>query len=178
MKRFLEKIEVFVDKLIPYLILLLIVVVVIDVFFKQTAASYHTELYVTDSVIITFFVIDLIFKYRRVHNIPKFLKLYWLDILAVFPFLLMLRVFEEILLISEGSVSTLRNLFHAGLVLEEEVTAETKLTRAVKSSELIAKEGRVGLVAKWFRPIRRLPRLLKAVSFYEHPKQKKTLYHS
>lgn len=177
MKPFLAKTEFFVDKSIPYLIILLVVVVVIDIFFKTTAHNYHTELYVIDSVIIGFFVVDLIFKYNRVRDIPKFLKLYWLDILAVFPFLMMLRVFEEILLISEGSVTTLRNMFHAGLVLEEEVTAETKLTRIAKSSELIAKEGRISLFAKWFKPLRRMPRLLKAVSFYEHPRHRKTLYH-
>ena len=100
----------------------------------------------------------------------EFLKLYWLDILAVFPFFLVLRLFEEVLLLSERSALTLRNLFHAGLILEEEA-------QIARTAEVVAKEGRVVAFARFTRPLRRLPRFFKAISFYEHPGQKKTAYH-
>lgn len=176
MKPFL-KTEYFVDKSIPYLILLLTGIIVIDIFFKEAAHNYHTELYIADTVIVAFFVIDIIFKYNRVRNVPKFLSLYWLDVLAVFPFLLLFRLFEEIILISESSVSIVKNLFHIGITMEEEVAAEAKMAKAAKTAELIAKEGRIGLAEKFFKPLRRLPRLFKGLSFYEHPGRKTTLYH-
>jgi len=177
MHPFLEKTERFVDKLIPYLIVALFFVVIVDVFFKETADKYHTLIYVVDLVVISFFVVDLAFKYNRVREIPRFLKLYWLDILAVFPFFIALRLFEELLLISEQSSLTLRNLFHAGVVVEEEVVRGSEFAKAARTSELIAKEGRLAFITKWFRPLRRLPRFFKAFSFYEHPEQRKTQYH-
>ncbi len=177
MKAPLEKTEHFVDKAIPYLILVLFFIVIIDIFFRTVAETYHSVLFAFDSVIITFFVVDLAFKYNRVRNVPRFLRLYWLDILAVLPFLLLLRVFEEVLLISERSVSALRNLFHVGVVIEEEILAGQEAERLAKTSEVLAKEGRVGLISKWFQPLRRLPRLLKAISFFEHPSKRKILYH-
>ena len=170
----MEKLEWFVDKLIPYLIIVLFGIVIVDVFYHETSVKYHSTIFVLDAIIITVFVIDLLFKYQRVRNIPRFLRLYWIDILAVFPFFLALRLFEEILLLSESSISALRNLFHVGLIFEEQVLIGEE---TVKTAELIAKEGRISLVERLFRPLRRLPRLFKAFSFYEHPEHNKTLYH-
>lgn len=136
MSKFSERLGWFVDKAIPYLIVVLFVIVIVDVFFTEQAKKYEIVIYVLDIIIITFFVIDLIFKYQRVRNIPRFLRLYWIDIIAVFPFFIVLRLFEEILLLSESSISTLRNLFHTGLILEEEVLAGEE---TIKTAEMIAK---------------------------------------
>ena len=173
----LKKIELFVDKAIPYLLILLVGIVVIDIFFQEISQKYSTSILIIDSIVITFFAADLIFKYRRVRDIPRFLKLYWIDILAVLPFFLVLRLFEEVLLISENSISALRNIFHAGLILEEEVAVGGEAARVLRTSELIAKEGRVALAAEKLGYLERAPRLLKAFSFFEHPAHKKTLYH-
>ncbi|HME87318.1 MAG TPA: hypothetical protein VKE88_02805 [Candidatus Nanoarchaeia archaeon] len=174
MYKILEKIERFVDRIIPYLIILLLGILVIDIFYQETAEHYHTQIYAADVVIITFFFIDLAFKYNRVRDIPLFLRRYWLDILAVFPFFLFLRLFEEALLISERSALTLRNLLHAGLIVEEDLAAAQ---RAARASEVLAKEGRVVLFLEKIAPLRRMPRLFKAISFFEHPNKKKTLLH-
>lgn len=181
---FWKKVEHFVDKAIPYLILILLVIVIMDVFYKETAAKYHAQILVFDYIILIFFVADLIFKWFRVRNVAKFFKLYWLDVVAVFPFVLVLRMFEEILLISEGSIATLRNLFHAGVIVEEEVLIGEEAGRIAKEAEiiakeaeLVAKEGRIARFIRFFKPLQRTPRLLKAVSFYEHPSEKETLLH-
>ncbi len=177
MKPLFEKVQKIVDKAIPYLLVILISIVIIDVFYHETAMKYQTIIDVLDGIIIVFFIIDLIFKYIRVKNIPRFLRLYWLDILAVFPFFLLLRLFEEVLLVSERSAITLRNLFHAGLVLEEDVLVAEEAQKIARTSELLAKEGRIGLLSRFFKPLERTPRLFKAISFYEHPSKKKTEYH-
>jgi energy-coupling factor transporter transmembrane protein EcfT len=177
MEEWYDKAQHFVDKIIPYIFAILFIAVIIEVFFKEIAEHYHTALFVIDMTVISVFVADLFFKYERVRNIPRFFRLYWLDILAVFPFFLFLRAFEEALLLSERSITTLRNLFHAGIIIEEEALAGGEAAKIARTSELLAKEGRVALFSEWFKPLRRLPRFLKAVSFYEHPKHKKTLYH-
>jgi hypothetical protein len=174
MNEFFKKVEHFVDKSIPYLLILLLVIVFVDIFYTDIAHKYEATILTIDIIIVCFFVVDLIFKYLRVQNIPKFLRTYWLDILAIFPFFLLLRVFEEVLLVSEASAATVRNLFHAGLVLEEDVLVTEKV---VKTSELIAKEGRVAVFLRSFAKLQRMPRLLKALSYFEHPKHRKTLYH-
>lgn len=161
----------FVDKSIPYLILVLVAIVVVDVFFKEFAHQYQVTILAIDVLIVGFFVVDLVFKYQRVRDIRNFLKLYWLDILAIFPFFLILRLFEEVLLLTEKSSLTLRNLFHAGLVLEEGAA------EAARTSEILVKEGRLATFQRFFKPFRRMPRFFKAMSFYEHPNQGKTLYH-
>jgi hypothetical protein len=171
---FLSEAELFVDKIIPYLILVLFVIIILDVFFRDIANAYQTTIFVIDTAIVFIFLLDIIFKYRRVHNIPRFLRKYWLDVLAIFPFFLLMRMFEEFLLLSERSALTLRNLFHAGIVLEEEAIVGTE---AAKTAELIAQEGRIATFSERLAFLRRVPRLFKAFSFYEHPKQKKTLYH-
>jgi len=173
-RKILDKIEVFVDKTIPYLIIVLLGIVIIDVFYHELSIRYANSLFTADSVIISFFAVDLIFKYQRVKNIPRFLRLYWIDIIAVFPFFLLLRLFEEILLLSERSITTLRSMFHAGLIFEEEVLVGGEAARTL---EIVAKESRLSKFTPWLKPLRRLPRLMKAFSFFEHPKQKKTLYH-
>ncbi|MBN2421519.1 hypothetical protein JXB27_04540 [Candidatus Woesearchaeota archaeon] len=174
---FWEKVEHFVDRAIPYLIIVLFFIVILDVFYKEIAEHYHNVLFTADSIIISFFVADLTFKYNRVRDISRFVRTYWIDIAAVFPFFLLLRLFEEILLISERSALTLRNLFHAGIVLEEGVVASEQAARIARTSEVLAKEGRLVVFSERLAFLRRVPRLLKAFSFYEHPSQKKTLYH-
>lgn len=173
----LDRIELIVDKVIPYLIIVLLGVIITDVFFHDTSLKYASEFFWTDSIIIGVFVVDLIFKYRRVRSIPRFLRLYWLDILAVFPFFLILRVFEEALIVSETSVSALRNLFHAGLVLEEGASSAGDVAKVATASEVLAESGRLSLLSEILKPLDRIPRFLKAISFYEHPNQEKTLYH-
>jgi hypothetical protein len=206
MNKFLERVEHVVDKAVPYSLIVLIAVVVIDLFYKEIAEHYHQELVLIDAAIVTLFVVDLVFKYNRVRNIPKFLKMYWLDVLAVLPVVLIFRFVEEAVLVSEQAVNAIKNLFHIGVVVEEEapkiartaeelikaaeieraakisetervVTTISREERLVREAEFVAKESRLARFERFIRPIRRLPRLFKAVSFYEHPSVKKTEYH-
>ena len=204
MNKIFERIEHFVDRVIPYLLAAIIIVVMVEFFNKELAETYHSQIVSFDYVVVTFFVVDLAFKYNRVRDVPRFLKLYWLDILAVFPFVLALRLFSEAILISEELVSASRNLFHAGVIIEEaattakvaEITNIEKIAkiseteRAAKAfetiakeeslaraAEVISKEGRFARLERLIRPLERTPRLFKALSFYEHPKERKTSYH-
>lgn len=187
MKRWMHKIEVIVDKAITPCLLVLLVVIVLELGFHDFVEHYHLGHYIeiADYIVIGVFVVDLIFKFNRVRKIPLFLRKYWLDIIAVFPFFLIFRAFELAAgafsaAVSEGA-QTAQAIVHEGLEIEKEGA------KLLREGEKLAKEGsRIGRWAERFsklsresrfmrflRPILRLPRFAKAapdvVKFYEKP---------
>lgn len=185
MKKWLHKIEVIIDKIIPFLLLLLLLIIIIDFFFKQIAEQYLFYVESADYFIIFIFLVDLIFKYVRVRNISKFVRTFWLDIIAVFPFFLVFRIFEAAAglfstSMSEGAAS-FQTILHEGLeverggakLLEREgqvlSTVEKEGAKIAAETEKIAKISRSEKFARFLRPILRTPRFLKAVPFFEKP---------
>lgn len=174
----LKKIEHITDRIIPYLLVLLAIILTLEFGFKQTAEHYHTYIVVADYIIIFFFTLDLIYKYNRVRQFKPFVKKFWLDILAVFPFFLLFRVIEETLLLFRVSqeVSEGQKFLHLGveaekIAKEERVLAELqKESRFIKEIEAGTKLSRTRLFARFFR----LPRLIKVFPFYEKPIKKET----
>ncbi len=178
MKRWMHKFEIFVDKIIPYSLIVLLIVIVLELGFHDFVEHHHLGLTLSliDYCIISLFVIDLIFKYLRTRQIPKFLKRYWLDILAVFPFFLMFRVFEFFagavsLVIREGAQTT-QTLLHEGLEIEKEGS------KLIKEAEKTSKLRRSSRFMRFLRPILRIPRFLKVVPkfifVFDKPKHKKS----
>lgn len=182
-----EKLEYAVDFLIPYSLILLLFIIVCEFFFTHFFEKYYIFFTVADFFILGLFTLDVIFKYRRAKSIPSFLKNSWIDILAIFPFFLIFRVFETVGLI-RGIVETgqeTQKFFHAGLELEKEIkgaaaiSREVKLAsqlekeaRVIKEVELIAQEGaRSEKLARFVRPILRSPRLFEGIKFYKAPKK-------
>lgn len=163
MKKFLYKFEFFVDKSIPYLLILLLFILITEIFFHDFAYTYHTPIMILDALIVTIFVVDLLFKLRHSKKIKFFLKNYWLEILAVLPFFLVFRVVEEIgllrLAVSE-STQTAQQALHVGTGVEKEVTAAERFARTTRFQ-------------RFMRPALRSVRFLKAAHFFEHPKAHK-----
>jgi hypothetical protein len=171
MKRWLHKIEIWVDRLIPYMLVVLAGIIIIEIFFHDIAEHHHTIILIGDSIVISVFVLDLIFKYIRIRNIPRFLKKSWLDIIAVFPFFLFFRAAEFFIgAVSIGigeTASTVQTILHEGLEVEKE---------GAKILEAIEKEGarsarltRSSRFTRFLRVFARGPRFLKAVPFYAKP---------
>ena len=96
MKKWLHKLEVFVDKLIPLLLLVLILIVVGEFIFHEFMVENMLYVEIIDGFIIFVFILDLIFKYKRSKNLPNFIRASWLEIIAIFPFFLVFRLFEGI----------------------------------------------------------------------------------
>jgi len=152
MKRWLHKIEILVDRAIPYTLILLLLLIIAEIFFADKIESYHINVSVVDGFIIGIFVVDLAFKYIRTKNIPKFFRTYWLEIIAVFPAFLVLRLIEEFIIIVNIEES---------IVISQEVIEVGERT--------VPKASRTRYFARFLRPLARLPRFLKAFSFYEKP---------
>lgn len=161
-----NKFEYIIDRMIPYILALLLVVIVLEFFFHEFALKYHLFIEFLHFFILTVFILDLVFKYLRIRTFKKFLRECWLDILAVFPFYLLFRIFEEVFVIARLAEETPRwqAVFHF-----ERETAEmySELEKAGKMSRF---ERLLG-IRRVIRPLLRIPRFVKAFGFYEKPKR-------
>ena len=176
MKKWIHFVEVFVDRAIPYLVLLLLFIIIGDFAFHNLMNQYRLYVHIADYTILIFFVIDLSFKFYRVRNVKLFLKKYWLEVIAVFPFILIFRLFEEILIlfrftapIEEGQ-KIVHTVAEIGKISEEqkivrELSELEKGTRVFRSIEEGTKLSRTTMFLRFFR----LARLARAIPIYEKP---------
>lgn len=164
MRSRLHKIEHFVDKSIPYLLVILIIITLIDVFYVEIAERYLHTIEFIDNIVIAFFITDLAFKYKRASNIPQFIKNNWIDIIAVMPFYFMFRLVDEFLVASELIKESQQSLHVAAGVEKEATTAakELKDAKMITRSEKMLKEIKI---------FSRIPRFVKALDFFEKPNQ-------
>ena len=165
MDLWLHKIELIVDRIIPYIIIVLLFLIIGELFFNEQVQPYIKWINLTDNFVVGIFVIDLIFKYIRIRNIPNFFRKCWIDIIAVFPFFLLFRLFEEL-----GIVLGLgERMGSAQLILHEGVEIEKEAGEIIKESEKVTKISRAGIITRFIRPVARSPRLLKTLAYYEKP---------
>ncbi|HLD06809.1 MAG TPA: ion transporter [Candidatus Nanoarchaeia archaeon] len=165
MKPWLHVLELWVDRVIPYAVVLLLVVIVAELVFHEQAEPYRLWFNLLDWAVVLVFCLDLAFKYVRVRNIPRFLRSSWLDIIAVFPFFLLFRIFEELgLALRLGEqITQAQPLFHEAVEIEKEAG------KIIQESERVTKISRSGFAARLIRPLARSPRLLKILAYYEKP---------
>lgn len=151
-----EKIEHFIDKSIPIMLVVLTILIILE--FTKYGELYHDYILILDYIIITFFVVDLCFKWNHVRNFKKFVKLYWIDIIAVFPFYLVFRafyLFREIIILSEEAPKYLHELV---------LLRETKLLRELELAKLLheAEYARLMREARFVRVAARFLRVIRA----------------
>lgn len=165
MKKWMHRIELIIDHLIPSCLLLLLGIIISEIFYEEAIEHYVLLFEIAEGVIISIFVADLIFKYLRAKTIPDFLKKSWLDIIAVFPFFLVIRLLESSgLLFRFGeSIAEFQPVLHEGVGVEKEAS------KLVKEAEGMGKISRTRIFARFLRPIARLPRLVKAFTYFERP---------
>ncbi len=161
MNELLHKIEVWIDRVIPVLLVGLLIMIITEVYFSWVKAKYHYWFDGFDIFVIAVFSLDLFFKYQRVRKIKNFIKEYWADIIAVFPFFLIFR-FLEIFRASE-LLEVPQKVLHESVALERETRA------IVREAEEVAKISRTERFLRYFRVFGRFPRFLRALPFFEHP---------
>lgn len=151
-----NKIEHFVDKSIPVMLVILTVLIILE--FTKYGVIYHDYILLVDYVIVSFFVVDLIFKWNHIRNFKEFVKLYWIDIIAVFPFYLIFRAFylvREIVILSEEAPKYLHELV---------LLRETRLLREFEFAKLLheAEYARLLKEARFVRVAARFLRIIRA----------------
>ncbi len=140
MKKWLRYVEIAVDKLIPFLLLALLLIIIGEFAFHEFMLKYHLIVSIIDGFIIFVFILDLIFKYLRIRDFPRFIKASWLEIIAVLPFFLIFRLFESLasLIGISETVATTQKVVHVGTGIEKEVTiALEEGSRAERLSKFI-----------------------------------------
>jgi hypothetical protein len=169
MKKGFHKIEHLIDKLIPYAVFALLIVIIVTLFFKDLAHTYEQQIHIVDVSIISLFVVDLTFKFIRVRKVKTFVRKYWLDILAVFPFYLFMRAAEEAYLLFRLSdtIQESQTALHAGIGIKEVTAVEKETARIVREAEKLGKISRSKFAIKFIRPISRIPRLIKILPYFE-----------
>ncbi len=134
MNHYWHRFEWFVDVSIPYILIILSVLLLAD--FVVDLHKYQLLISVFDGIVVAFFVLDLFFKWNHVRNVPLFVRLYWIDLLAVFPFYLAFRMYaflSGILIAGEEIVAGQRLMHEAALLREAEVLAkEGRLARGIE----------------------------------------------
>ncbi len=129
MHEFFEKLEHYNSKLINPALVILLIIIIIEIFFHVENETFILTLEIIDMLVIAIFVIDLIFIARKVKSVKFFFKHYWLDLIAIFPFVLLAR-FIRLFATTEFGISQ--------AILHESVEA----TKIASESERFAKLGR------------------------------------
>jgi hypothetical protein len=175
MKPLLHNLEVIVDKSIPYLVLILLILIVLDIFYHEKTIPYENQILILDYFIVIIFIIDLSFKYYRVRNAKTFIKRYWIDIIAVFPFFLMFRLVEEILILARvsESLSETQKFVHTGVEIGRVSKGIEEEARVLREIQEASRLERTTLIGKIIRPAERIPRIWRMLHFYEKPERKK-----
>lgn len=165
MKKWYKLIELLIDRIVPFAVIVLLAIIIIEFFFNNIADKYHTIIQITDYIILGIFIIDLIFKYLRIRKWDRFFKECWLDIIAVFPFFLIFRIFESFLIFTElpKEIRQFQLILHEGVVLTEESS------KIIREAEETGKISRVKAIVRMFRGLETSPKLVKALAFYEQP---------
>ncbi len=178
MRLWLHKVEKLVDRIIPPLLLLLLIIIIADLFFAKQFEPYHRYVDYFDAVLIAVFVADLAFKFHRVRRIKRFVRTYWIELIATIPFFLIFR-FTEFLglneLLEQGQrfaheAGELGKLEREGAAIAKEVGRAGQLEReAAAIVNEAGKASRTARVLRSFRIIARFPRFLKVLPFHEKP---------
>ena len=148
MRQFLIQLHTLTDKLLPYAIMILAVDFVIHFFYPIFHLEYHIYFIISQVLGLSIFALDLGFKFHRAITWPDFLKSSWFDIVALFPFFVVFRVFEALGLIGELS-SAMNN-------------AQGAVGRGREIERIIHFE-------RFIEPIFKSPRFLKVLHFYNKP---------
>lgn len=159
----LKKTEKFIDMSIPYMLAVLLTITAVDFFFEEIAIKYSHAIDIIDNIIILFFLADLAFKYMRSKNIPQFVRANWIDIIAVIPFYMIFRIAEEFAFMSEMLKSG-KDTVEIGASVEKESSIALKELREAKLAMRSEK------MLRYIKIAARIPRLAKAVHFFERPR--------
>ena len=150
---FWEKVEHFNSKLIVPALILLLFVIIFELFIPVDNHILEQTVTIADWIIVTIFVIDLIFLAIKAKSTKFFFENYWLDIIAVFPFGIIFAFVGSIyraVVLSERIVIT-QAIFHETLEATKGVKVVTEgSSKAGKITRIVARSLRFITKSKLF----------------------------
>lgn len=163
------RIEKYVDLAVPYVVLLLGMEIVASLIWDLH--EYHVFIAYFDYFVVAVFCADLYFKWTRVRSMKVFIRLYWLDIIAVLPFYWVLRAYETIAGVTRVAEEGQKVVHEALLIREMKITQEIEAVRFVAEGEQFW--------ARFFRGFQRIARfiVLRYETAHGHIKRAHILLH-
>ena len=149
MKKLLKEIDELVDHLVPFLVILLAVLLILGI--AMPLERYEPWPSIADSVIVACFLIELYFKWLHVRNVKKFVKFHWLDIIAVFPFYLLFRLY----LFAAGFAQTVEEA--------QKTLHEVALLRTETVVKQLAEEEKLAREAKLVKELPFIERIMRTI---------------
>ncbi len=161
-------IEAFVSRLVPFTLVLLLLIIIGELFYSDAIEPYSGWVDILDAIVVAVFIADLYFKYQRVRNVGQFVREYWLDLIAVFPFYYLFRSVEEALLFTT-SLREVQGIMHETLGIGGYVG------RFLSEVEKFARFGRSEELLRLLRPAARAPSFTKSIhlDFWKKKKRRK-----
>jgi len=144
MNEFWKKINLALNKIMPYVLVILLVLIILEFSIKIQNQLVLLAFEFLDTIIIELFILDLIFLYIKSKDIRFFFKHYWLDIIAVLPFGLIFRVAD--------------NFFRIGIEAERLVVGQRIIHEVSKSEKLLKLVSEAG---KEIRLLRFIPKSIE-----------------
>ena len=132
MEKFWEKVEHYNAKLIAPALIVLLGIIIAELFFHIENPTLKLILKIADALVIAVFIIDLLFLAHKARSMKFFFKSYWLDIIAVFPFVIFFNLLESVYRIA---------IVAERLTLGQAILHET--VEASKSAKVFAKSGKI-----------------------------------
>ena len=121
-------------RLIPFALVILLFLIIAEIFFSVEDPTLLLLFELLDITVVCIFAIDLWFLARKARSGREFVKEYWLDILAVFPFSLMF--------------SFLARLFQSASLAERVVVGQAIVHESIETEKVIADSGKIGHFVK------------------------------
>ena len=146
MHPFWEKVEHYNAKLITPALIVLLGIIIYELFLHVENHAVELAFKIADALVITIFIIDLLFLAHKARSVKFFFKRYWLDVIAVFPFVLFFSFVNSVY----RAVIAAERLVIGQAILHE--TVET-----VRGARVLAEGGKL---ARWIRIVARVLRLV------------------
>ena len=166
MDSFWEKVEHYNTKLIPYALVVLLFVIVFELFVHTE--NHLVEIFIKslDYFVVAVFVIDLTFLAIKAKSVKFFFQNYWLDLIAVFPFVMF---FNALNTFYRAAVATER-IAVSQAVLHETVEVGKEIEVLAKGEGKIAKVSRIA--ARGIRAVTKSRFFEKLQAKHEHIRKK------
>lgn len=119
MHKFWKTVEHYNTKLIPLAIILLLGVIIYELLLDIKNPAVELTVHTVDGFAIGIFVIDLIFLAIKARSVTFFFKRYWLDILAIFPFVIFFNIINNFyrLVLATERLTIGQAILHEGTAL-------------------------------------------------------------
>jgi len=150
------KIEHFNSKLIPFALILLLLVIIYELFLHQENDALNRIFLLIDYLVILIFVVDVIFLAARSRSVKFFLKHYWLDILAVFPFGFFFSLAEKFYraVATSEKIVIGQALFHETIEVRKGVAELSKAQKISRYLKIAARSLRVITKSRFFQKLK------------------------